>query len=141
MKQITETSFQQGYFKIPRTLLKQQTGSGQLENMGAFFQVLSHANYSETTYNIHGLTIFCQRGESLISNLHWSILFGRNELKIMLECNENSIRFMSKTGESDRKEDLNGMGKSQKEEMECKLVFEGRRVAVKVAGKNRGSIG
>ena len=64
-----------------------------------------------------------------------------NELKIMLECNENSIRFMSKTGESDRKEDLNGMGKSQKEEMECKLVFEGRRVAVKVAGKNRGSIG
>lgn len=58
MKQITETSFQQGYFKIPRTLLKQQTGSGQLENMGAFFQVLSHANYSETTYNIHGLTIF-----------------------------------------------------------------------------------
>ena len=68
-------------------------------------------------------------------------VFGRNELKIMLECNENSIRFMSKTGESDRKEDLNGMGKSQKEEMECKLVFEGRRVAVKVAGKNRGSIG
>jgi hypothetical protein len=68
-------------------------------------------------------------------------VFGRNELKIMLECNENSIWFMSKTGESDRKEDLNGMGKSQKEEMECKLVFEGRRVAVKVAGKNRGSIG
>ena len=81
MKQITETSFQQGYFKIPRTLLKQQTGSGQLENMGAFFQVLSHANYSETTYNIHGLTIFCQRGESLISNLHWSILFGWTRYK------------------------------------------------------------
>ena len=81
MKQITETSFQQGYFKIPRTLLKQQTGSGQLENMGAFFQVLSHANYSETTYNIHGLTIFCQRGESLISNLHWSILFGWTRIR------------------------------------------------------------
>ena len=49
MKQITETSFQQGYFKIPRTLLKQQTGSGQLENMGAFFQVLSHAGKYKVT--------------------------------------------------------------------------------------------
>ena len=34
-----------------------------------------------------------------------------------------------KQGRVDRKEDLNGMGKSQKKEMECKLVFEGRRVA------------
>lgn len=81
MKQLTETSFQQGYFKIPRTLLKQQVESGQLEDMGAFLQLLAHANYSETTYTIHGADIACQRGESLISNQHWSLLFGWTRYK------------------------------------------------------------
>ena len=76
MKQLTQTALQQGYFKIPKALLKQQTGNKQSETLGAFLQLLAWSNYSEMTYYIHGTEILCQRGESLISNQHWSKLFG-----------------------------------------------------------------
>lgn len=70
MKQLTQTALQQGYFKIPKALLKQQTGNKQSETLGAFLQLLAWSNYSEMTYYIHGTEILCQRGESLISNQH-----------------------------------------------------------------------
>ena len=75
MKQSKETLLREGYILIPKALLKRQANSGTPGELKAFLQVLIHANYSESTYKIQTTDIVCQRGESLISQHHWSDLF------------------------------------------------------------------
>ena len=75
MKQLPENLLHEGYILIPKTLLKRQINDKAPGELEALLQVLIHANYSETTYKIQQIDIVCQRGESVISQQHWSQLF------------------------------------------------------------------
>ena len=75
MKQLPENLLHEGYILIPKALLKRQINDKAPGELEALLQVLIHANYSETTYKIQQIDIVCQRGESVISQQHWSQLF------------------------------------------------------------------
>ena len=75
MKQLPENLLHEGYILIPKALLKRQINDKAPGELEALLQVLIHANYSETTYKIQQIDIVCQRGESVISQQHWSRLF------------------------------------------------------------------
>ena len=76
MKQLTTSSLKQGYITIPRALLNRQATDGAAGETEAFLQILAHTNYSDVPYDINGTIILCKRGDSLISYLHWSNIFG-----------------------------------------------------------------
>lgn len=75
MKQLPNNLLHEGYILIPKALLKRQINDKAPGELEALLQVLIHANYSETTYKIQQIDIVCQRGESVISQQHWSQLF------------------------------------------------------------------
>ena len=75
MKQLPNNLLHEGYILIPKALLKRQINDKAPGELEALLQVLIHANYSETTYKIQQIDIVCQRGESVISQQHWSRLF------------------------------------------------------------------
>ena len=74
-EQFSKTLLNEGYILIPKTLLKNQAHNRTPGELEALLQILTHVNYSPTTYEISHTDISCQRGESIISQQHWSKLF------------------------------------------------------------------
>ena len=81
MKPFTENILSQGYIMIPKVLLREMTTKKACGELEAFLQILLHVNYSDTIYTVRGNNINCQRGESIISHLHWAQILGWSRSK------------------------------------------------------------
>lgn len=97
MKQLPENLLHEGYILIPKTLLKRQINDKAPGELEALLQVLIHANYSETTYKIQQIDIVCQRGESVISQQHWSQLFQWSRSKTLRFFQKSRKRALSRS--------------------------------------------
>lgn len=103
MKQLPNNLLHEGYILIPKALLKRQINDKAPGELEALLQVLIHANYSETTYKIQQIDIVCQRGESVISQQHWSRLFQWSRSKTLRFFQKSRKRALSRSSRT-RKE-------------------------------------
>lgn len=103
MKQLPNNLLHEGYILIPKALLKRQINDKAPGELEALLQVLIHANYSETTYKIQQIDIVCQRGESVISQQHWSQLFQWSRSKTLRFFQKSRKRALSRSSHT-RKE-------------------------------------